>query len=135
MLRSKLGKIGSILVGIAVWFVATAAIGFIGGILSLNEAEGLISTLYLLAFTSIPAILAVLAAVPIKKPNAKVPRSTEEKAAASKLEYVINPKTMIIHRGSCPYAQKTMTVNKHHTGGLKAAIDIGYKPCEYCKPR
>lgn len=48
--------------------------------------------------------------------------------------YVINPKTMVFHRKSCPYAQKTMSFNKHYTDSRSAAISIGYKPCTRCKP-
>ena len=48
--------------------------------------------------------------------------------------YVVNPKTMVLHRSSCPYAQKTFSSNKSHTGSRNGAISIGYKPCKYCKP-
>ena len=52
-----------------------------------------------------------------------------------KIEYVINPTTMVVHRPSCRYAEKAYSFNKHSTDSLSAAISVGYKPCKYCKPK
>ena len=50
------------------------------------------------------------------------------------MTYIINPKTMVFHRESCQYAEKTYAFNKHSCDSRSAIMSVGYKPCKYCKP-
>lgn len=54
---------------------------------------------------------------------------------AKKEKYVINPTTMVVHRPSCPHAEKAYSFNKYRTDSLSAAISVGYRPCKYCRPK
>lgn len=67
-------------------------------------------------------------------PKQSTEKQTKSANTTSKTEYVLVPATMTIHRKNCRYAVRTYSSNKGYTDSRLAAINIGYKPCKYCKP-
>lgn len=134
-------KAVKIVIAILVWFIATALIGIIGSWTGVNQTSGLPAMLYLIIFSLAPVALAAM--IVVGKPQTKSTTSSVRKHSATpnagnvtktKIEYILNPQTMIFHRKSCKHAQYIYGTQTGRTDDRSAAISVGYRPCKYCKP-
>ena len=125
--------ITKILLFILVWLASMLVLGIIGACLA---PDGEIHPLFAVAVLIIPFVLATWTVVSKKKRHIDQDTTAEQTAvnAPSTNIYVINPQTMVFHRKTCPYAEKTYSFNKHTLDSRSSAISVGYKPCKYCKP-
>lgn len=139
--KGAYSKAVKIAIAVLVWFIATALIGIIGAWTGVNQASGLPAMLYWIIFALAPATLATMIIVgnpqtksttsPIHKDNATL---KSDNVTKTKIEYILNPQTMVFHRKSCKHAQHIYGTQTGRTDSRSAAISVGYRPCKYCKP-
>lgn len=122
-----------VLLFVLVWITSLIVIGIIGACLAPN---GEIHPLFAIVILIAPIALATLTVIPKRKHNISQDTASERTPVKKSNPniYVINPQTMVFHRKTCPYAEKTYSFNKYALDSRDAAISVGYKPCKYCSP-
>lgn len=80
-----------------------------------------------------PDVVQVVAvATPEASPD---PAEKTRSAAESAPAYVLNPETLRFHLPGCSWAEKINPDRRiEYSGSRETLLEVGYRPCHYCKP-